>query len=55
MAKAALGMKKAPKEITMATLQVIVMPNGEVICGGKSLGFVPFLGPYLTPAAKESK
>ena len=37
-----------PKEITVAALEVIVMPNGEVICAGKTLGWVYTLGKYLT-------
>jgi len=40
-------MKKAPKEITLCNLEVVVMPNGEVICLGKSIGWVKELGEYL--------
>lgn len=40
---------KAPKEITPCTLDVVVMPNGEVICVGKTVGWVKDLGKYLTP------
>jgi hypothetical protein len=29
-----------PTEITLCNLQVIVMPNGEVICLGKRLGWL---------------
>lgn len=32
-------MKEAPAVITVAALEVIVMPNGEIICAGKSLGW----------------
>jgi hypothetical protein len=39
--------KKAPKEITVCLLEVVVMPNGEVICAGKSLGWVKTLGKFL--------
>ena len=31
-------MKKIPKEMTVTKLEVLVMPNGEVICLGKTLG-----------------
>lgn len=37
-------MDKPPQEITVARLQVIVMPNGEIICLGKTLGWVHELG-----------
>jgi hypothetical protein len=41
-------MKKPPKEITICHLEVVVMPNGEIICGGKSLGWMSSFGKYLT-------
>lgn len=41
-----------PKEITPALLSVIVMPNGEVICLGKTVGWTKELGPWLTPQEK---
>jgi hypothetical protein len=44
-------MDKAPKAITVCNLEVVVMPNGEVICSGKTLGWIKTLGPYLTPRA----
>ena len=40
---------KAPNEITVCNLEVVVMPNGEVICSGESIGWVKRLGKYLTP------
>lgn len=40
---------KAPKEMTLASLQVLVMPNGEVLCLGFSIGWVKQLGKMLTP------
>jgi hypothetical protein len=36
-----------PEEITPAWLNVVVMPNGEVICLGKTVGWVRSLGFYL--------
>jgi len=33
-------MDKAPEAITVCLLDVVVMPNGEVICDGRSLGWV---------------
>jgi hypothetical protein len=44
------GMKKAPEEITPALLDCLVMPNGEVLCLGKSLGYVRELGKCLRGA-----
>lgn len=42
-------MTKAPKEITVCNLECVVMPNGEVICSGKTIGWVKELGRYLAP------
>jgi hypothetical protein len=41
-------MNEPPKEITVCHLEVLVMPNGEIICAGRSLGWVKTLGKYLT-------
>jgi hypothetical protein len=41
-----------PDKITVALLEVVVMPNGEIICDGKTVGWVDKLGKYLTK--KES-
>lgn len=40
--------EKAPKEITLCNLEVVVMPNGEIICRGKTVGWVKEIGKYLT-------
>jgi len=42
-------MMKTPDQITVAYLECLVMPNGEVICLGKTLGWTDKLGEYLTP------
>lgn len=47
-------MKTAPKEITVALLEVVVMPNGEIICAGKSVGWVDKIGKYLTVKEQPS-
>lgn len=39
----------APDEITLADLECVVMPNGEVICLGKTLGWVGDFGGRLRP------
>jgi len=36
------------KEITLCNLEVVVMPNGEVICHGKTIGWTKDLKKYLT-------
>jgi hypothetical protein len=46
-----MPLTEAPKEITVCTLEVVVMPNGEIICAGQSLGWVngrKGLGKYLS-------
>jgi len=37
-----------PETITLCSLQVVVMPNGEIICAGKTIGFVKNIGEFLT-------
>lgn len=32
-------MKKIPEEITVCELTVIVMPQGEILCKGKTIGW----------------
>lgn len=46
---------KEVKEMTICNLEVLVMPNGEVICLGKTVGWIKELGKYLTPKTKEAK
>lgn len=43
---------KNPETITVMNLQVVVMPNGEIICKGKTVGFTDQLGTYLKPDYK---
>jgi hypothetical protein len=44
-------MKTPPTEIAVCSLlvEVLVMPNGEVLCLGEKIGNVAMLGKYLTP------
>ncbi|HQR42035.1 MAG TPA: hypothetical protein PLX97_05110 [Gemmatales bacterium] len=44
-------MNFVPKEITLAQLEVVVMPNGEVLCLGKTVGWFDELHEYLTDVA----
>jgi len=40
-------MEKVPKGITVCRLQVVVMPQGEIICNGQTIGWFKDLGVYL--------
>lgn len=40
--------RNAPKKITVCNLEVVLMPNGEIICSGKTLGWIKELGCFLT-------
>lgn len=42
-------MKKQPNEITLCTLDVVVMPNGEIICLGETLGMFEKFKKFLEP------
>lgn len=43
-------MNENPDTIMIAKLEVVVMPNGEIICLGKTVGFVDQLGKYISDA-----
>lgn len=45
-------MEKQPDEITLCTLDVVVMPNGEIISAGKSLGWFKDFRKYLCPGGR---
>lgn len=44
--------KKLPSKIILCNLEVVVMPNGEVISNGKTIGWIKELGEYLTEKAE---
>jgi len=44
-------MKKV-EEMTICNLEVLVMPNGEVLCLGKTIGWFKDLHKYLTKKEK---
>ena len=46
------GEMKQPEEITVCWLNVICMPNGEIICRGKTVGWWKDLGKYLKKQEK---
>ena len=48
-------MNQAPDVITLAHLECVVMPNGEVICHGRTLGWIAELGRFLTQKIDPSR
>ena len=40
-------MKTQPEEITLCTLEVLLMPNGEIISMGKTIGWFDTYKKYL--------
>lgn len=50
MSKHTKGLKEIPKEITVCNLEVIVMPQGEIICLGKTVGWFKELKSCLSKA-----
>jgi len=40
--------EKQPEDITLCTCECVLMPNGEVIVLGKTIGFFKQLKEYLT-------
>lgn len=38
----------SPDRPTLATLEVVVVPNGEIICLGKTVGWLKKLGRFIT-------
>jgi hypothetical protein len=44
-----------PKEISVCYLQVLLMPNGEIICKGKTIGWFRDLREFLTEKIKKNE
>ncbi len=44
-----------PDSIVPALLSVLVMPNGEIICLGKTIGWVDTHGKWLQPEVREDQ
>jgi len=40
-------MKEQPTEITVCNLECVLMPQGEIICSGKTIGWFKDIGKYL--------
>ena len=47
-------MKQLPKEITVCKLECVLMPQGEIICMGKTVGWFKDLGSCLQPASIDT-
>lgn len=45
-------MKKQPEEMTLAKLEVLIMPNGEILCSGKQVGYFKDLKERLSEPRK---
>ena len=45
-------MQNKPEEMIIGSLQVLVMPTGEIICNGKIIGYLGELGSYIKPWRK---
>lgn len=46
-------MNEQPKGIVICKLNVLLMPNGEIICNGKTLGWFEDLKEFLTEESEE--
>ena len=48
-------MKKQPKGITVCKLECILMPQGEIICMGKTIGWFKDFKERLQPVETKTK
>lgn len=46
-------MENLPEEIILCNLEVVLMPNGEVICCGKTVGYFKDFKKYLSEKKNE--
>jgi hypothetical protein len=46
-------MKECPENIQLCKLQVVCMPNGEILCLGKTIGWFDKIGKYLEIAEEK--
>lgn len=44
--------EKQPEEMTLAKLEVLIMPNGEIICRGVTVGWYKDLKKFLSEPKK---
>lgn len=47
-------MNKIPDEITVCSLEVVLMPQGEIICKGKTVGWFKEFKEHLTEKGESS-
>lgn len=45
-------MKTQPQEITVCELECLLMPQGEILCQGKTIGWFREFKKYLKPKVK---
>ena len=48
-------MDKQPTEMTICNLECLLMPQGEIICLGKTIGWFKEFKKYLTKKDEEHK
>ena len=46
-------MEKIPEEMKIVHLEVLLMPNGEIICSGRSIGWFDKYKKYLHEECKR--
>jgi len=46
-------MEKQPEEITLCQLDCVLMPQGEIICNGKTIGWFKDFSPHLRNAKTQ--
>lgn len=46
-------MDKIPEEITVCNLEVVLMPNGEIMSLGKTIGWFREYKDFLTPLEED--
>lgn len=42
-------METQPEDMTVCNLECVLMPNGEIICMGKTIGWFDDMKKYLSP------
>ena len=48
-------MKKVPEGVTLCNLEVILMPQGGIICNGRTVGSFKQFKQYLTKKEKKEQ
>ena len=48
-------MNKIPDEMTICNLEVLLLPNGELLCGGKTVAWFKDVKSFLSVKEKSSQ